>query len=225
MAKTGRNTAASVSLVLAAALALLGVVLHHGVLAEYGIITDTAFEGLVWGLTAGLSGAALMLVLVLAVFAVVCATRTWMQVTAAAIPVIMLIAMLALTPVALRQKIDAQYDAVPQCMTEGAVEPAAGAERESQRAFDSIPHLGDFSRGGASGVGGCDRSLEVPEEVDVLAHYREVLPEAGWEVTDDDAGHLRARREGTAFEVTLCSGGGVVWAGSEDDAGPQCQDP
>ncbi|MCH8559370.1 hypothetical protein [Nesterenkonia sp. DZ6] len=223
MTKTGRNTAAAVLLVAAAALALLGVLVHHSFTAEYGIITHSAVEGLVWGFTAGLSGAALVLVGVVAVFALVLSPRPWMRWTAVAIPVLMLLGMLALTPVALQQKTEAQYDAVPQCVTEGSGEPAAAAERESQRAFDSIEHVGYFGGGGASGVDGCDRSLVVSEEVDVLEHYRAALPEAGWEVIEDDGRHLRAQREGMAFEVALCPGGGVVWAGSDDGAGAQCE--
>ncbi|MGJ9372020.1 hypothetical protein [Nesterenkonia sp. CF4.4] len=225
MAQTGRTTAAAVLLVLAAALALLGVLLHHGFLAEYGIITDNALEGLVWGLTAGVSGVALILVLVVVGIVLVLSPRTWIRWTAAAIPVLMLVTMLALTPLALRQKVAAQYDSVPQCVSEDSGEPAATAERESQEAFESIEHIGYFNRGGASGVGGCDRSLEVSEEVEVLGHYRNALPEAGWDVIDDDARHVRAQRDGMGFEVTLCPGGAVVWAGSEGDAGPSCQEP
>lgn len=223
MAKSGRTTAAAVLLVAAVALALLGVLVHHAFTAEYGIVTHSAFEGLVWGLTAGVSGAALVLVTVFAVSALVLSSRPWMRVTAVALPVLMLLGMLALTPLALRQKIDAQYDSVPQCVSEDSGEPAAAAERASQRAFDSIEHIGYFGGGGASGVGGCDRSLVVSEEVDVLGHYRAALPAAGWEVLEDDGRQLRAQREGMAFEVALCPGGSVVWAGSDDDPGAQCR--
>lgn len=34
---------------------------------------------------------------------------------------------------------------------------------------------------------------------------------------EDDGRHLRAQREGLAFEVTSCPGGGAIWTGSEDD--------
>lgn len=224
MTKTGRITAAAVLLILAAALALLGVLLHHAFLVEYGIITHSALQGLVWGLTAGLSGAALAVVAVVAVLALVLSRGTWMRLTAIAIPVLMLLTMLALTPLALRQKIEAQYDSVPQCVSADSGEPAGAAERESQEVFDSIEHVGYFSRGGASGVGGCDRSLEVSEEVDVLGHYRSALPEAGWEVVEDEDRHLRAQRDGKAFEVTLCPGGALVWAGTDDPgAGARCE--
>lgn len=223
MIKTGRTTAAAVLLVIAAVLALLGVLVHHGFTAEYGIVTDSALEGLVWGLTAGVSGVALVLVAVVAVFPLVLSSRPWMRLMAIAIPVLMLLGMLGLTPLALRQKIEAQYDSVPQCVSEGSGEPAATAERESQRAFDSIEHIGYFGGGGASGVGGCDRSLEVFERVDMLQHYRAALLKADWKVIEDDGRHLRAQRDGMAFEVALCPGGGVVWAGSDDDSGAQCE--
>jgi hypothetical protein len=93
----------------------------------------------------------------------------------------------------------------------------ATADRESQRAFDSISHIGDFSGGGVSGVGGCERRFVLSGDVDVLRHYRAALPAAGWEVVEDDGRRLRAQRDGLAFEVMPCSGGGVVWAGSDDD--------
>lgn len=225
MAQTGRTTAAAVLLVLTAALALLGVLVHYSFLAEYGVITDSAFEGLVWGLTAGLSGAALVVVGVVAVFVVVLSPRLWIRLTALAVPVLMLLAMFALSPVALEQKIEAQYDSVPQCVTEDSGEPASTAERASQDVFDSIEHIGYFSRGGASGVDGCDRSLEVPDEIDVLGHYRAALLQAGWDVVEEDERHLRAERDGMAFEVALGPGGGVVWAGTDDDAGTPRIDP
>lgn len=222
MTKTGRTTAAAVLLIAATALALLGVLVHHGFTAEYGHVADSPLQGLARGLTAGLSGAALGLVVVVAGFALVLSSAPWMRVTALAIPVLMLLGMLAVTPVALQQKIEAQYDPVPQCVSEDSQGPAATAERESQRAFDSIEHVGHFGGGGASGVGGCDRTLVVSEEVDVLQHYRAALPAAGWEVIADDGRHLRAHRENMAFELRLCPGAAVVWAGDDDDSGVQC---
>ncbi|QYF90426.1 hypothetical protein [Arthrobacter sp. PAMC25284] len=103
----------------------------------------------------------------------------------------------------------------PQCVMEGSAEPMAAADREAQRAFDSISHFGLFNGGGVNGVGGCERRLVLAEDIDVLQHYRAALPAAGWEVVEDDGRHLRAQRDGLAFEVMPCSGGGgVVWAGS-----------
>ena len=94
----------------------------------------------------------------------------------------------------------------------------ATADQESQQAFDSIKHIGLYSGGGISGVGGCARWFVLSGDVDVLQHYRAALPEAGWKVLEDDGHHLRAQRDGQAFEVRRCPGGGAVWTGHEDDS-------
>ena len=216
MPMTGRVVSAAVLLIIGAGLALLAVLVHYGCMAVYGDVTDTAFEGLTWGLTAGPSGMALGLVAVVAVIGLMLSPRLWMRLTAGAIPVLMLLGMLAVTPLALGQKIG-KFDSAPQCVTEGSDEPMATADRESQQAFDSIEHIGLYSGGGISGVGGCARWFAISEDVDVLQHYRAALPEAGWEVVEDDGRHLRAQRDGLAFEVTPCPGGGAVWAGSDTD--------
>lgn len=213
---TGRAVSVAVLLVVEAGLALLAVLVHSGFMSVYGRVADTAFEGLTWGLTAGPSGMALGLVAVVAVAGLVLSPRLWMRLTAVAIPVAMLLVMLAVTPLALGQKIG-KYDSSPQCVMEGTDEPMASADRESQRAFDSIKHIGLYTGGGMSGVGGCSRGFAISEDVDVLQHYRAALPEAGWEVVEDDGRHLRAHHEGLAFEVMPCPGGGIVWAGSEDE--------
>jgi hypothetical protein len=104
MPTAGRSVSAAVLLVIGAGLAVLAVLVHYGFLAEYGHATDTAFEGLAWGFTAGPSGVALFLVAVVAVIGLVFSTRRWVQVTAGAIPVLVLLGMLAVTPAALVQK-------------------------------------------------------------------------------------------------------------------------
>lgn len=213
---TGRAVSVVVLLAVEAVLALLAVLVHSGFMAVYGRVADTAFEGLTWGLTAGPSGMALGPVAVVAVVGLVLSPRLWMRLTAVAIPVLMLLVMLAVTPLALGQKIG-KYSSSPQCVIEGTDEPMASADRESQRAFDSIEHIGLYSGGGMSGVGGCSRGFAISEDVDVLQHYRAALPEAGWEVVEDDGRHLRAHHEGLAFEVMPCPRGGILWAGSEDD--------
>ena len=216
MPMAGRVVSAAVLLVIGAGLALLAVLVHYEFMRIYGDVTHTAFEGLTWGLTAGLSGFALGLVAVVAVFGFMLSPRRWMRLTAATIPVLVLIGMFAVTPAALQQKTEAQFGSTPQCVSEGSDEPMATADRQSQQAFDSISHIGHFSGGGASGVGGCERRLVLTEDIDVLQHYRAALPAGGWEVVEDDGRHLRAQRDGLAFEVMPCSGGGVVWAGSDD---------
>ncbi|MEW9872593.1 hypothetical protein [Arthrobacter sp. HS15c] len=213
---TGRAVSVVILLAVEGVLALLAVLVHQGFMAVYGDVTATAFEGFAWGLTSGPSGMALGLVAVVAIVSLVLSPRLWMRLTAVAIPVLMLLVMLAVTPLALGQK-TGKYDSSPQCVTEGTDEPMASADRESQRAFDSIEHIGLYSGGGMSGVGGCSRWFAISEGVDVLQHYRAALPRAGWEVVEDDGSHLRAQHEGLAFEVMPCPGGGIVWAGNDDD--------
>lgn len=217
MSTTGRDLPEVVLLAIAAAVALLGVLVHYAVMAEYGDVTGTGQQGLSWAWTAGFAGIALIPVAGAALIAFTFSSRRWMRVTAGILPVLMLLGMLATTPLALRQRIDAQYDANPLCVNEDLGGPGSAAERDSQRAFDSIKLIGIFSGHGASGVGGCDRSFVLTEDVDVLGHYRAALPAAGWEVIKDDGRHLRATRDGLAFEVIPCPGGGAVWAGKSDE--------
>lgn len=216
-----RTTAAAGLLVVEAGLALLGVLFHYGLTAEYGDITDSALEGLRSGFSAGTGGMALVLVGVAALVAVFVSSQLWMRLAAAAIPVLMVVGMLAVTPAALREKLAVQYDATPQCVSDEDMGPGPGsrAQRESQQAFESIEHVGHFGGGGGSGVGGCDRSFVLTKDLDVLQDYRAALPEAGWRMVEDDAHHLRAERDGMAFEVVTCDRGGVVWAGRNGAGG------
>ena len=220
MSKLRTATAAGL-LAVEAGLAGLGVLFHYGLTAEYGDVTDSALDGWRSGFTVGIGGVALVLVGVAALAALLVSPRSWMRLTAAGLPLLMVLGMLAVTPAALRQKLDVQYDDTPQCVSEEDMGPGPGARaaRQSQAAFDSIEHIGYFGGGGASGVGGCDRSFELTEDVDVLQHYRAALRRAGWRVVEDDAHHLRAERRGTAFEVATCERGGVAWAGSVGDSG------
>ncbi|WP_146069243.1 hypothetical protein [Arthrobacter sp. ZGTC412] len=207
---TGRAVSATVLLAIGAGLALLAVMVHYEFMRIYGDVSGTAFEGLTWGLTAGPSGLGLGLVAVVAIIGFMISTRRWMRLTAVAIPVLMLIGMFAVTPSAPGQRLQVQFNSTPQCVTEGTDEPMASADRESQQAFDSISHIGNFSGGGMSGVGGCTRGFVLSGDVDVLEHYRAALPAAGWEVVEDDGRHLRAHRDGRAFDVMPCPGGGVI---------------
>ncbi|WP_142060063.1 hypothetical protein [Pseudarthrobacter sp. B4EP4b] len=216
MAATVRAVSAAVLLVLGAGLALLGVLVHYGFMSVYGDVSGTAWGGLLWGLTAGPSRLALLLVMVFAVSGFMLSTRRGMRLTAAATPALMLIGMFALTPLALEQRLEKQYVSSPQCLTEGTG-PTAAADREAQQVFDSISHIGQFNGGGTSGVAGCTRWFKLLGDIDVLQHYRATLPTAGWEVVEDDGHHLRAHLNGKAFDVMSCPGGGVIWAGSEED--------
>jgi hypothetical protein len=68
----------------------------------------------------------------------------------------MVVGMLAVTPKALAQKLNRQYDAIPQCASpdeEGELGPSPylRAARESEQAYESIEHVVQFG-GGGSGV-------------------------------------------------------------------------
>jgi hypothetical protein len=173
---------------------------------------------------------ALVLVVAIASLAFVVSPLREMRWAAVLLPVGMVVGMLAVTPAALAQKLDVQYDTTPQCVSldeqgNSGPSPYLRAARESQRAYESIEHVVQFSGGGGSGVGGCDVGFVVTdEEVDVLAHYSTALPDAGWRVVGDDGGHLRAERGRMAFELALCQrDGGVVWAGRRaSGGGAQC---
>jgi len=220
-----RTATAAGLLTVEAGLAVLGVVLHYGLTAEYGDVTDSALEGLRSGFSTGTGAIALVLVGLAALVTALVSSQPWMRLTAMAIPVLMVIGMLAVTPTALREKLEVQYDATPQCVSGEDMGPGPGsrAQHESQQAFESIEHVGHFGGGGASGVGGCDRSFVLTEDVDVLQHYRVALHDAGWRVVEEDAHHVRAERDGMAFEVVRCEGGGVVWAGRVGVGdGPRC---
>jgi len=228
-----RTGVAAALLLVVVGIAVLGVIVHYGFTAEYGDITGTALEELRSGFSAGIAGMALVLVGLAALVAALVSPKLWMRLAAVAIPAAMVVGMLAVTPAALREKLET-YDATPQCGPDEDMGPSPGsrAARESQRAFESIEHVGHFGGDGGSGVGGCDRSFVLTEDVDVLQHYRVALAEAGWRLVEDDAHQLRAERDGMAFEVVTCdrarcrrcgglARGGVVWAGS-DGAGGGC---
>ena len=145
--RISRTVIAAGLLAVEAGLAALGVLVHYGLTAEYGDVTDSAPEGLRAGFSTGIGAIALVLIGLPALVAMSVGPRLWVRLTALAIPVLMTLWMLAVTPAALREKLEVQYDATPQC------------------------------------------------------------------VVADDAHHLRAERDGMAFEVVSCGGGGVVWAG------------
>ncbi len=217
---TTTRTAVSVGvLVVEAGLAASGVLLHDSLTTEYGDIAASAVEGWLWGFTAGTGGLALVLVGVLAVVALLVSRRRWVRRVALGIPVLMVLGMLMVTPGALQEKREVQFDATPQCVSQedDGSGPGARAQRRSQEAFDSIDHVGYFGGGGASGVGGCDRRFVLTERVDPLGHYRVALPAAGWRVVEDHVDHLRAVRGDLAFDLVVWEGGGVVWAGTRHD--------
>ena len=217
-----RATATVGVLVLEAGLAVLGVLVHYSFTAEYGDVTDLA-EGWRSTISSGVGVMPLGLVVLAALVSVSVAAQRWARLAAVAIPVVMALALIAITPAALRDKLASQYDDTPQCVDALSEEPAGpgtDAARESQQAFDSIEHVGHFGGGGAIGVVGCDQPFLLIEDVEVLQHYRAALPRAGWRVVEDDTRHLRAERGRMAFEVVICGrDGGVVWAGNANISG------
>jgi hypothetical protein len=220
----GRTVSAGALLIVEVALAVLAVSFHYGFLAMYGDITHSAVEGLLLSFSAGVAGLLLVVVLLPTAAAVWVAPTRWVRLTAMAIPVVMVLAMLAVTPSALDSKRETQFTSSPQCVYEdmdlkdgeNLGGPGVDSSRDSQEAFDSIEHVGYFGGGGANGVIGCDRALFLTEDTDVLGHYRAALPAAGWTVVTDDDQFLRAERDEMAFELVLCDHGGVVWAGPDD---------
>lgn len=227
----GRTVTAAVLIVVEVALAALGVFFHYEFLAMYGNITDSAVEGLFSSFTAGVGLILLLVVLLPTAAAALVAPTPWMRLTAVVIPVVMVLAMLAVTPSALDSKRETQFTSSPQCLFDDVDlkdgvhlgGPGVDAIRDSQEAFDSIEHVGYFGGGGASGVMGCDRAFLLTEDTDVLGHYRAALPAAGWTLVEDDGQRLRAERDAMAFELVMCAQGGVVWAGPQDLEGrAQC---
>jgi hypothetical protein len=213
-----------VLLVIAIAVAAFGVSVHHDFLAMYGDITDSAIEGLFSSFFAGVGVILLPAVILPAAAAALVAPTRWMRLIAFAIPVVMVLAMLAVTPSALDSKRGTQFTSSPQCLDDDidlkdgvhTGGPGVDAIRDSQEAFDSLDHVGYFGGGGASGVDGCDRAFLLTEQTDVLGHYRAALPAAGWTIVEDDGQGLRAERDAMAFEVVTCDQGGVVWAGPRE---------
>lgn len=203
-------------------MAAAGLVFHYGFTAEYGDVTRSTAKTVRDAALGGL----LPLVALLGLVALVLAPQWRLRAAAVAVPVLLLAGLALLTPLALDQKLG-QYSSTPQCVFDDDGGPGARAGAESQEAFDSIEHVGHFGGGGGVGVDGCDRRFLLTENVDVLQHYRTALPRAGWTVVEDDGQHLRAERDGMAFEVVTCpDGGGVVWAGrTSADGGASCDLP
>jgi hypothetical protein len=209
---TKRTLAAAGVLAVEATIGACILAVHWALTAEYGDITRLANGG-----AAGVSRVALAVVGAAALGALFAAKDHRVAIAAVVVPMLVMVGWPSVTRAALQEKLAVQYDAGPQCVFEEDMGPGPGkrAERASQRAFDSIEHVGYFAGGGASGIVGCDRALLLIEDVDVLEHYRTALPEAGWQVVADRPGRVRAERDAMAFEVVRCDRGGVVWAGSK----------
>lgn len=111
---TGRPVATATLLTIEVVLAIIAVLLHYAFIAEYGIVTDTALQGLTWGLTSGLSGMAIGIVAVFAVATLLVSSKRSTRIASMVVLALTLIAMFAVTPVALQQKIDARQGSTQQ---------------------------------------------------------------------------------------------------------------
>lgn len=109
---TKRGIVAGVLLTLEGVLAAYGVLIHHDLTEMYGDTGDSALENWARGFgDAGVSGIALVLVLAFVMPAFVAATSRTGRVFALWAPVVMVLAMLAVTPLALEQK--RQWESAP----------------------------------------------------------------------------------------------------------------
>ena len=202
-----KTVAGVVVLVVEAALAVLGGLVAYGLTAEYVDINASRSEAFATSMEIGIIG--LVLSGVAGLVAALVAQDAKVTAFAAGIPVLLLVALWVTGPLAVQQKLEQQFDAVPQCVDdEMTTGPGAAAAREGQHTFESIDHVGWFGGGGGSGVGGCDRTLTLTERTDVVGHYEQVLEADGWTVVEEEPTMLRAEKDGRAFEV---SGGGLDW--------------
>ncbi len=208
---SSRTAGSIVLLVAEGLLAGLGGTVAFGLTTEYGDVT--ASRGATFATAMQVGSIALVIVGAVGVGAVLVGRTATVTAVAVAIPALMLLGIWVAGPTALDHKLETQYDAVPQCDSgELGSGPGVAAAHHAQATFETIDHVGWFSRGGSSGVGGCSREMVVIGDTDVVGHYTEVLEADGWTVTDVDDG-LRAEKGGDAFEVV---GGGrdwTVWTG------------
>lgn len=189
----------------------LVVSLVHGIAAEYADVaapwprqTGAAlafggpFMAVAWGL--------------LAVAFVRATAGSWVRPAAVALAVLGLLAMPVAQVAGVETKWD-RYQAAPDCVGEFRSGPAAPVVRAAQAAYDEIEHPGRFGGGGSSGIDGCETGLSVRGDGDVLAAYRDQLPQLGWTVTADSADLLRAERGGQEIEVRPDAEGARIWIG------------
>jgi hypothetical protein len=188
-------------LIVEGGLAVLGGWVHYEFVSWYGDPTASALKNL--GQPVSLFP--LLLVALVGWGAAMLSPQRWAQVVAVAIPVVMVVGMLAVTPAALSER-ESAGASTSQCVDE---------EAASQEAFDSVEHVGYLEYVGSISGDGCDWDLlgDGTGYVDVLQHYRQALPDAGWQVVEDDTTHVRAERDGMAFRVVACGGRWVVWVG------------
>ena len=188
------------ALALAAVVATLTIVVIAGYLTEYGTTSGSAWEGAGDGLTG--AAAALLVVLALAVVAFVSGrSSAAVRVLSLAVVPLAVAGVLAAGAQAAVSKYD-DLDRVPDCVPEEAIGGAAESMlRDVQAAYAELEHPDRFSGGGSTGIDGCSRFVLNVTFEDAAAHYRDVLPAAGWEVTVDEDVRLLATRDGLVFRL------------------------
>ena len=127
-----RTTNAAVVLVVEAGFAVVGVWFHNGMTAEYGDVTELAEDrkaGVAFVIEFG--GLALILVVVAALIVVCVRARRWARVAAVAMPILMVVMLIAVTPAALRAKLVSSYSDTPQCVFTGSWNPGPGWMRNA----------------------------------------------------------------------------------------------
>jgi hypothetical protein len=203
------------ALVLAAALGGLTVMVATGLAAEYGDTSASQAE-VAW---TSLRSWALGLVLT----AAVAGAGAWLARgsrlvagVAAGIVVVTCVGVPVGSVLGVQQKLE-RYGAVPDCTDGFSRGPAVPATEAAQEGFESLDHPGVFAGGGSAGVDGCSTQLMTRGGVDVREHYRGLLPQAGWVITSDTDGMLRATKDSQAFEVTSPGvGTWEIWIGPSE---------
>ena len=135
-----RTTNVAVVLVVEAGFAVVGVWFHDGMTAEYGDVTELA-EGRRAGVSSivEFGGLALFLVLAAAVVVVFVTAQRWARRTAVAIPVLMVVGLIAVTPAALREKLVSSYSDTPQCVFRSSWGPGPAWMRTASPRRPSSP--------------------------------------------------------------------------------------
>lgn len=198
-------------LVLGAVMGALVVSVVYGIAAEYA---DVAAP---WPRQAGAAlafGGPFMAVAwgLLAVSFIRATAGSWVRPAAVVLAVLGLLAMPIAQVLGVETKWD-RYEAAPDCVDEFRSGPAVPVVQAAQAAYEEIKHPGRFGGGGSSGIDGCETGVSVRGGGDVLAAYRDQLPQLGWTVTADSDDLLRAERDGQEIEVRPDAQGARIWIG------------
>ena len=170
--------------------------LTAGILSGHGTTSGSAWQGAVDGLK--FAAIPLLVVSGLAVAAFMLAkSATWLRAAAAAVVALTVAGALVVGAEVTHPvwRVGGRPRLPGRWLNHGPAEPML---REAQDALADLEHPGRFS-GGSTGVDGCVAYLRNVTFETAEAHYRDALPAAGWQVTHDEAGRLRARGDGLVF--------------------------